>query len=833
MTTTSALDLLTELRTACRGAVRTPGDPGYDTARRRWNTAVDQHPAAVVRCTGIPDVRAAVATAHRHGLAVSVRGGGHEVADHRTADGSLLLDLSALRTVTVDPIARRAVVSAGVTWVQFDRECHRHGLAVTGADVSTVGVIGTAVCGGTGWLQRSFGFTCDNVRSAQVVLADGRLVHATPEQHPELLWALRGGSGNFGIVVALELELHPIRTLHAGTLLYRLDQAPTVFRRFRELCAEAPEELALRATLLHWPPTAPEGPPMAAITAAYLGSDDAAHAALGRLRRIGEPELDLIRPLEYPELQRNTEQAFHDGHGTATGSEWLRAFDDDAIDALVGLAARMPTPYSLISVHQLGGAVRRMDAAATAFDYHDAAFHMVLFSGGPAGTDLTASRQWIAEITAAVQGCSAGGPYIGILDDAAAPERVRSAYRPATYDRLRRIKAEYDPDNTFRCNHNIAPAAPTGTDDTIEIARRAAAAVADFDARHCLSARADLDYHGLRAMAAALRPVLPAGTHRTEEQLATALDVHPRHRWLLRRWLRELTEHGWASHDPARGYSALRETGAPVRSSLAQVCADLGLPARLAHFFDDANHRLPELLRDRVLAQELLFPDADLLTADAAYRDNPVNRYLNTAAAEIVSRAVDELARDRRPVRILELGAGVGGTTADLIPVLDGRPVDYHFTDVSAFFLTAARERFGAFPWVRYGAVDLDSDLPDQPLCDIVVAANVLHNAHDCGRMLHRLHDLLNPGGQLIFIESCREHGQLLTSMHFLMSARPGRARAGEGDLRAGTDRIFLTETEWREQLTAAGLPPRIVLPGPEEPLAVHGQRLFAARKPS
>ncbi|WP_327150596.1 FAD-binding oxidoreductase [Nocardia sp. NBC_01329] len=457
MTTTTPSSYLTELRSACRGAVLTPGDPGYDRARQRWNSAIDQRPAAVVRCTRVPDVRAAVTTAQHHGLPVSVRGGGHEVAQHPAADGSLLLDLSGLKTVTIDPSTRRAVVGAGVTWAEFDRVCHRHGLAVTGADVSTVGVVGSTLCGGSGWLQRVAGFTCDSVRSAQVVLADGRLVHTSGDHHPDLLWALRGGGGNFGIVVALELELYPIRQVHAGTLLFRLDRGPGIFRTFQELSAEASDEMALRATLLHWPPTAPEGPPMAAVTVAHFGAPDRARTELTALRRLGEPELDLIRPVTYPELQRNTEQAFHEGHGTATGTEWLRAFDDDAADALVDLAARMPTPYSLVSVHRLGGALQRMPVDATAFGYHDAAYHAVMFSGGPAGTDLTASRAWIAEVVDALQACSAGGPYIGILDDTATPERVRRAYHPASYPRLRRVKTRYDPENTFRCNHNIPP----------------------------------------------------------------------------------------------------------------------------------------------------------------------------------------------------------------------------------------------------------------------------------------------------------------------------------------------------------------------------------------
>ncbi|WP_280269244.1 FAD-binding oxidoreductase [Nocardia wallacei] len=454
MTTTPALD---ELAAACRGTVLGPADDGYDQARHTWNAAVDHRPAVLVRCADTADIATAVTYARRHGLAVSVRAGGHDVASHPEVAESLMLDLSRLDGITVDAGARRVTVGPGVTWVQFDRACAAHGLAVTGADVSTVGVIGTALSGGSGWLQRAFGFTCDNVRSAQVVLADGRTVTATADDHPDLLWALRGGGGNFGIVTALELELHPVPRVYAGTLLYPYRKARDVLAGFREFAASAPPELSLRATLIHWPPGAPEGPPRAAITASYLGAADRARPVLEQLRRIGEPELDLMRPVSYPELQRNTEQAFATGHATATGTEWLRALDDSAIDALVDLGARMPTRHSLLSIHQLGGAIRRMPTAATSFGFHDAAYHLVAFSGGPAGIDLGRSREWIADITAAVGGCSAGGPYVGILDGTATPDRVRSAYRPDTYRRLTQIKATYDPDNLFRCNHNIAP----------------------------------------------------------------------------------------------------------------------------------------------------------------------------------------------------------------------------------------------------------------------------------------------------------------------------------------------------------------------------------------
>ncbi|WP_225727259.1 MULTISPECIES: FAD-binding oxidoreductase [unclassified Nocardia] len=457
MTTTLSLQQVDDLRACCRGAVSLPGDPGYDAGRHTWSAAVDHRPVAVVRCADIEDIRAAMLFARERRLAVSVHAGGHDVAEHAEIAHSIMLDMSDLKNITIDPVTRRATVAPGVTWVEFDRACAAHGLAVTGADVSTVGVIGTALSGGSGWLQRAFGFTCDNVLAAQVVTADGRVVTADANQHAGLFWALRGGGGNFGIVTSLELRLHPIGRVYAGTLLYRYADARAVLTGFREFTVDAPAELSLRATLIHWPPTSPEGPPMAAITASYLGPADQARSVLDRLRRIGEPELDLLRPLSYPELQRNTEQAFHTGHATATGTEWLRALDDRTIDGLVDLGARMPTHHSLISIHQLGGAIRRMPTGATSFAYHDAAYHLVVFSGGPTGYDLLPARRWIARITETVQNCSAGGPYIGILDDAAAPERIRNAYGLDGYRRLARIKAEYDPDNILRCNHNIPP----------------------------------------------------------------------------------------------------------------------------------------------------------------------------------------------------------------------------------------------------------------------------------------------------------------------------------------------------------------------------------------
>ncbi|WP_231390526.1 class I SAM-dependent methyltransferase [Nocardia sp. CNY236] len=322
-------------------------------------------------------------------------------------------------------------------------------------------------------------------------------------------------------------------------------------------------------------------------------------------------------------------------------------------------------------------------------------------------------------------------------------------------------------------------------------------------------------------MAETLRPVFGS-----EEEIATRLGVAARHRWLLHRWLGVLRENGWLIGEGKE--SRLEAAADPARADLTQVCADLGYRPELAHFFDQANRHAGRLLADRILPQELLFPDGDFLTADAAYRDNLINRYLNTAARELVAWAVDR-CHDRKPVRILELGAGIGGTTTDVLPALESSPVDYHFTDVSRFFLDAARNQFAALPWMRYGIIDLNNDLAAQPDYDIILAANVLHNAHHIGTSLRQLHRMLRPGGVLIFLESCREHYQSLTSMHFLMSPRPGAPLPGTTDVRAGTRRIFAHEHEWLEQLTHAGFELVAVLPESWYPLHVLGQRVFAS----
>lgn len=313
-----------------------------------------------------------------------------------------------------------------------------------------------------------------------------------------------------------------------------------------------------------------------------------------------------------------------------------------------------------------------------------------------------------------------------------------------------------------------------------------------------------LDAAGRHAIADALEHLGPDADRR----------VADRHRWILRRWRAVHAEHG-------------RPAGGPP--PVEPACAALGYPPAMARFFRAAAAEMPRLIADEVALQALLFPDGEILTALGTYQDNTVNRYLNGALAHLAAEAA---ATRRGPLRVLELGAGVGGSTAAVLDALGGRAVDHLFTDVSPFFTTAARERFGDHPALRYGLLDVDTDLATHPeRHDLVVAANVLHNAVDVRATLRSARDVLAPGGVLALVESTREHVQVLTSMHLLMSPRPGRAPAGSGDRRAGTDRIFLDEREWWAELAAAGLVPVLGLPGPG-PLDALGQRLFVAVRP-
>lgn len=370
--------------------------------------------------------------------------------------------------------------------------------------------------------------------------------------------------------------------------------------------------------------------------------------------------------------------------------------------------------------------------------------------------------------------------------------------------------------------------------EPIRMSAKAAAEKAlpgDLDAGRMRSAREDLDRHGMHAMLGVLNPVLRSGAPCSADTIASRLQFADRHKWLLNRWLTVLTGHGHLLRDADGGYLLGQPVRPPGENDLDVLCVDLGYRLELAEFMRKANDQLLELGQDRIRVQQLLFADGDMLTAEAGYRDNLISRYLNLAAREVVTTMATRLAATRSPVRILELGAGTGGTTGEVISglaTLSGVSVDYHFTDVSAFFLAAAQERFAEYPQMRYGIMDLNTDLPSSARYDIVVAANVVHNALHIGKCLRQLHDSVNPGGAIVFIEACNANYQLLNSMKFLMSAAPGQQHPGQHDLRGGT-RIFLSQDEWNGQLAEAGFSPLVVLPEPDHPMYLLDQRIFAA----
>jgi mycobactin polyketide synthetase MbtD len=360
-------------------------------------------------------------------------------------------------------------------------------------------------------------------------------------------------------------------------------------------------------------------------------------------------------------------------------------------------------------------------------------------------------------------------------------------------------------------------------------APKADAGEIDVDLSRIPSARSDLDLFGLGAIWGLLEPVLGDGDTHTADEFAERLQFAQRHLWVLRQWLHELTSRGYLTHNG--GYRRVRDLPSPSRSDLISVCTDLGYLPPFGRFLEDCNRHLADLVTDRVSVQELLFPNGSTTTADAFYRDNAISRYLNLGARTAVADAVRRLSVDRSPVHILELGAGVGGMTDDIVAGLTGLPVDYHFTDVSTFFLTAAQKRFVQQPWMRFGIVDLNADLRRQPPCDIVVASNVVHNALDVRRTLVEIHDVLRPGGAVVFIEVCKAHCSFMTSVYFLMSPPAGRPQVGLTDVRAGTDRIFLTQDEWHDELAASGFTPVQTLPTADHPLSLLDQYIFAAER--
>jgi FAD/FMN-containing dehydrogenase len=455
--TTSQADPIAELANSFAGQVLRPTDPGYEEARRVHNGLIDRRPALIARCRGLADIADAVRLGRDQGLEIAIRGGGHNVAGRATTEGGLMIDLSLMKGIHVDPKAHTARAQGGVTWGEFNRETQLHSLATTGGVVSSTGIAGLTLGGGLGWLMAKHGLALDNLLSAEVVLADGRVVTASERDHPDLFWALRGGGGNFGVVASLEYRLHPVGPIVLGGLVaWRFDAAWDVLRHFRDVTASLPDELTLVAGLVHAPDGS--GEKMVAIVLCHCGTPAAGEEAVRPIRQFGTPALDAIGPMPYAQLNAMLDAKYPRGALNYWKSSFLSALSDDAIRAMIESFAACPTPMGQLLMEHVHGAVARIDVGDTAFPHRAEGYNMLVLSEWTDPHQTEACTAWAREAFAALRPYTGAGRYVNYLDADERPDAVAAAYGP-NFGRLQQIKAKYDPENLFRLNQNILPTA--------------------------------------------------------------------------------------------------------------------------------------------------------------------------------------------------------------------------------------------------------------------------------------------------------------------------------------------------------------------------------------
>jgi FAD/FMN-containing dehydrogenase len=451
---------LGELAQGLRGELIRPGDPDYDEARSIWNGAHDRKPALVIRCRGVADVLKAVEFARSEGLPLAVRGGGHSIPGFSTVDDGLVLDLSEMNAVRVDPDRRTVVAQAGCLWSDVDAEAQAFGLAVTGGLVSTTGIAGFTLGGGIGWLVRRCGLTCDNLVAADIVTADGQYLHVSENEHPELLWALRGGGGNFGVVTSFELRMHEVGpTVFAGLVFYRGEEADRVLRGFRTAAASAPDELSMAVNLTTAPPLPflPEevhGKPIIAVLGVWSGHPEDGDAATRPFRELAPVVTDLFGPMPYIGMQTLLDPLYPRGMWNYFRSAFFSDLDEATTGALISAYSTVPNGVSEMHIHHLGGAMGRVPADATAFGTRDRDFilNVVARAQGADGYDTVV--EWARTTTAGLGPDAAA--YVNFTGEAS-EDRVRASYPAATYERLVAVKDRYDPTNMFHLNQNIPP----------------------------------------------------------------------------------------------------------------------------------------------------------------------------------------------------------------------------------------------------------------------------------------------------------------------------------------------------------------------------------------
>jgi FAD/FMN-containing dehydrogenase len=454
---------LHELAAVVRGEPIVPGDRGYDEARAVYNGMVDKHPAVIVRCRDTADVVACVRFARKHEMEIAVRGGGHSAAGLGVGDGALIIDLSLLRSTTVDPTAHTVRVDAGCTWGDVDHATVAFGMAVPSGFIASTGVAGLTLGGGIGYLSRRFGLTVDSLLGADVVLADGTFVTATEHSHPDLFWALRGGGGNFGVVTSFTFRCHDIGengAIVGGPVLYDLADTPDVMRWYRELLPSLPEELSGWIGLITIPPAPPFpeelwGRKACAIIWCYTGTHARAEEILDPVKGFGSPRLVGLQPMPFDVLQSAFDALYPAGLQWYWRADFFNEISDAAIDVHVKYADRLPTGHSTMHMYPIDGAASRVPAGATAFAYRDGGWAGIIAGVDPDPANAGLITQWAKDYWQELHPTSAGGAYVNFLMDEG-QDRVKASYR-GNYDRLAQVKTRYDPDNTFHINQNIQP----------------------------------------------------------------------------------------------------------------------------------------------------------------------------------------------------------------------------------------------------------------------------------------------------------------------------------------------------------------------------------------
>ncbi|MDX6586808.1 MAG: hypothetical protein QOI31_1281 [Solirubrobacterales bacterium] len=461
-TTTAGVSerLAAELQASLRGELIASDHSDYDTARKVYNGMIDRRPAAIIRCADVADVIAAVGVAREQGLDLSVRGGSHSVPGFGTNDGGIVCDLTAMRGTRVDPERRTARAEGGCTWGDLDHATHAFGLATTGGIISTTGVGGLTLGGGIGHLARGHGLSCDNLISADVVTAEGRLMTASEDENADLFWALRGGGGNFGVVTSLEFRLHPVGEIYGGPIFYPVDRAGEVMRSYREVIAEAPEELGAFfafqiAPPLPFIPAERHGETMCLIVTCFTGPVEEGERAIAPLLEIAPVVASGVDVMPYPALNSAFDALLPPGLQHYWKADFVGELTDEAIAAHVEHGPRVPAVEATMHLYPIDGACHRVASDETAFAYRDARFACVIAGMWPDPADNDRNIAWVRDYWEAIHPHSEPGGYVNFMaaDD---QDRVRENYR-GNYDRLAEVKRRYDPGNLFRMNQNIEP----------------------------------------------------------------------------------------------------------------------------------------------------------------------------------------------------------------------------------------------------------------------------------------------------------------------------------------------------------------------------------------